>query len=536
MTRQVRSLESEAKTAEREIGSERELKFVADRKTFKAALTLPLLSDARSQPRGRRLTSVYFDTDEGDLSRARVALRVRRSRGGYVMGLKQAAPAEGGAFERRETEVKSTSAEPDLALLDDRTARLVTEIIHERLLKPSFRSEIRRVERMIEANGATIEVAFDSGFVVASHRREPVREIELELKSGEPAALFDLGLMLVDALPVRIGVRSKAEQAQALLSGAPPEPARAESLDLRPDASMDQAIGAFVRNCLSHFLGNLPALEKGDAIEAVHQMRVAMRRLRAALGLVGRAFPSPALESMNGEAKRIAAVLGAARDWDVLIDGLRAGPLQRFGGTPGFNALIVAAEAKAKARHAAVSRLVAEKSVPRFVLSLERFVASRAWRDGADQERLTALDEPAAVFAARSLERLDRKVHKRGRRFRKLTPEGRHALRIALKHMRYATEFFGGLFHRAAAAERYGRRAAKLQDLLGKINDATIALRLVGELGLGRGAQGAYAAGVAAGWSARASLGDEEALRKAWRALVKAKPYWRDGGEGHDAV
>ncbi len=96
-----------------------------------------------------------------------------------------------------------------------------------------------------------------------------------------------------------------------------------------------------------------------------------------------------------------------------------------------------------------------------------------------------------------------------------------------MKHMRYATEFFGHLFHPASTVERYADRAAALQNLLGELNDATIAVRLVKELHFGTNAEFGFAAGAAAGWCARASLGDEAALWKAWRSLLRADRYWR---------
>ena len=152
--------------------------------------------------------------------------------------------------------------------------------------------------------------------------------------------------------------------------------------------------------------------------------------------------------------------------------------------------------------------------------------------DGGGGGTLVALEEPIVAFAARRLEALDRKVRRRGRHFRSLTPEARHALRIAMKHMRYATEFFGGLFHPKSAAERYAEKAAALQDLLGELNDAAIALRLVKGLGPTKTTQAAYAAGVVAGWCARGSEGDVVALRKAWRDVLKATAVLAPRGQG----
>ncbi|MGO9419372.1 CYTH and CHAD domain-containing protein [Roseiarcus sp.] len=510
-----------------EAGAERELKFVADRKTLRAALASPPLGGEAGPPAWRKLKTVYFDTDEGDLSRARVALRVRRSRDGWVMGLKRAAAEDRGAFEREETEVASPSGDLDLSLFDKATAREITDITGDKSLAPRFGSDIRRAARTIETNGAAIEVAFDEGFLFAGERRAPTAEIELELKSGPPAALFDLGLALVEAFPVRLGLQSKAERAHALMSAEPPEPAYAEDPTLRPDTPLDKTIAAVMRNCLAHFLGNLSALEAGDAVEAVHQMRVAMRRLRSALGLFGRAFPCAEFEALRAESARIAAVLGEARDWDVFVERLSDGALKRFAQDPGFDVVLAAAEAKGAAGHAAVKQAAGGKAVARFALGLERLAAARGWRNGASEETLAALDQPVDVFAAQWLEALDRRVRRRGRHFRSLTPEARHALRIAMKHMRYATEFFGGLFHPKSAAKRYIEKAAALQDLLGDLNDAAIALRLVKALGPAKHGQAAYAAGVIAGWCARESEGDLVALRKAWRDFATTAPYWR---------
>ena len=360
---------------------ERELKFIADRKTFKAALMLPLLGAATKDGTGRQLRSVYFDTDGGDLLRHGITLRVRREKGVYVIGVKTAAESDRGFFERRETEVKSPSAEPDLTLFDEAIADEIRKIVGEKTLAPRFGSSIRRSTRTVETPGAIIEAALDSGFLFAGERREPIREIELELKSGETAALFEFGLAVVDVLPVTLGFRSKAERAARLLWPGPP-PVRATPPTFGAQTPMDEAIGGVLRNCLSQFTGNFPALESGDAIEAVHQMRVAMRRLRSALTLFSRLFPCPEFHALRADSRQIGVVLGVARDWDVFVEMVRSGPLARFADEPGFDKLLNAAQARASAGHAAVSLPTNDRAMTRFVLSLERCIARRKWRSG----------------------------------------------------------------------------------------------------------------------------------------------------------
>jgi inorganic triphosphatase YgiF len=510
-----------------EADAERELKFIVVKETLKAALSAPFLGGGDGLPVWKDLRSVYFDDDDGDLSRARVALRVRSVDGGFVMSLKRAAPGDRGAFERQETEVASPSGEPDLSLFDEGAKRALTELTGAKPLAPRFGSEIRRAVRTIEKDGAAIEVAFDDGFLFAGDAREAAAEIELELKSGPPVALFDLGLELVEAFPVKLGVISKAERAHALIAAEPPEPVHAEAVDLSRGATLDEAIGAVIRGCLAHFLGNLPALEAGDKVEAVHQMRVAMRRLRSAMDLFDKAFPTPGLGALRAEAKRIGIVLGQARDWDVFVIALRSGSLQRFAREPGFNRLAEAASERAEAGHSTVARLLDDRTIARFALSLERLAAAREWRESAVKETLAALDEPVAAFAARALGRLDRRLRKRGRGFRSLTPPERHRLRIAIKHMRYATEFFGGLFD-MKRAKRFTSRASDFQDTLGGLNDAANAMRLGSELASGLGAELARVSGVVTEWCARESEGDAEGLKREWRRMRKIAARWRD--------
>ena len=175
-----------------------------------------------------------------------------------------------------------------------------------------------------------------------------------------------------------------------------------------------------------------------------------------------------------------------------------------------------------------MTQLANDRTVARFALRLDRFVALRGWRGDAQRDPPDWLSEPVVEFAIKSLSRLHRRLLRRGKGFRSQSPGERHALRIAAKHMRYAVEFFGSLFH-PHSAERYIDIAQALQDLLGQQNDATIALGLVKTLDFGADAELAYAVGIAAGWYARSSGGDEPALRKAWRSLRNAEPFWREG-------
>jgi triphosphatase len=299
-------------------------------------------------------------------------------------------------------------------------------------------------------------------------------------------------------------VLSKAERAAELLSGAP-LPVRSTSPALAPDMPTEEAIGALFWNCLSQFLGNLPVL-----------------------GLVYRLSPAAEFDALRAESKRIGTLLGQARDWNVFVQTIRDGPLSGFADAPGFGKFIGAAQSRAEAAHGAVTQLANDRTAARFALRLDRFVALRGWRGDAREPRPDWLSEPVVDFAIKSLNRLHASCCGAEKQSGAKVPAERHTLRIAPKHMRYAAEFFGGLFHPHSAAERYIDKAQALQDLLGQRNDATIALGLVKTLDFGADAEFAYVASVAAGWCARSGGGDEPAPRKAWRSLRNEEPFWRE--------
>ncbi len=501
-----------------------ELKFLVSEGDFKAIQHSPLLGSVGRSSGSQRLHSIYFDTDHGDLRRHRMVLRIRRLRHGQVLTLKWPARAEGGGFERGEIEVPTDSSVPDPLLLGEDVLAEIDRVTEGRPLKPCFATDIRRTVRRVLAGASEIEAAFDTGFVVCGELKSRVHEIELELKAGDPADLYQFGLLLARDHAVRLGIMSKAERGTLLSSGRHTIAARAVSPDLTAQ-TVDQAIGAIISVCLGQFVANWPAFEGPDRAESVHQMRIAMRRLRAALALFNRRFPCAEFQHVRAEARRIAAAMGEARNWEVLTEMVAKGPAGAFPSAPGFETLMAAAAARGQVGYDGIAELLAHVDTTRFVLSVEAFVSRRGWRNALSGTELPRLTEPASGFAAQCLERLHRRVRKRGRKLFDLSPQNRHSVRIALKNLRYAAEFFGGLFDRADSVRSYSRAAARLQDALGIVNDMVMATGLVEQLEV-RGEDPARAAGIITGWYARGAMENDAALRDAWKTFRKAEPFW----------
>ena len=142
--------------------------------------------------------------------------------------------------------------------------------------------------------GTQIEAAVDEGEIraVDKDRAEPVSEVELELKGGEAAALYDLAAQLLEIAPLRIQTRSKSERGYRLVEcgDAAPPAVHAEPVILDPDMTVESALKKIGRSCLAQLLRNEPAVLSAQP-EGVHQMRVAVRRLRSAISSLKKILP-----------------------------------------------------------------------------------------------------------------------------------------------------------------------------------------------------------------------------------------------------
>src|SRR5512134_61521 len=267
-----------------------------------------------------RLHSIYFDTPELALRRAGLALRLRRAGRRWVQTLKGGGSAEAGLHRRSEWEGAVPGPELDLSRLRAPEAALLHQPEVREALRPVFITEFRRRRRLLRFEGGdTVEFCVDRGEVRTEHAALPICEIELELKSGSPQRLFDLGFTLARELPVRLESASKAERGYALAQAEPPAPRKAGTVELAPETSVNEAFKAIVRSCLTQLQANEDGMLEGRDPEYLHQMRVALRRLRSALGMFRAVLSREALEPPAQELKWLAAGLGPARDWDVFM-------------------------------------------------------------------------------------------------------------------------------------------------------------------------------------------------------------------------
>lgn len=475
-----------------------------------------LMARRRVASTTQHLLTRYFDTPDFALGDLGLALRLRRVGRRWVQTLKSEGERHGGLSVRAEYETPVPRAALDLSRLPTAARALIPEPCIEQLA-PVFETHFTRTAWLVRTrSGAQIEVALDVGEIRAGADSRPLCEIELELKSGRAEALLVWALALtkpISLLPLDI---SKAERGMQLARGLEAAPVRAGAIKLDPEMTVEDGFAAICRICLAQFQANLHGVLREDDPEYLHQARVALRRLRAALRLFRRVCPLASSELQQG-LRDWNAALGPARDWDVLCLQTLPAIAPHFADAQAWAHFAAAAEIhRAGARQAMRAALTASNP-GRVLLQFQLWIAQKTWRDAAsaDPGEDTACLQPLSAFAKHALRAGRRKVRNMARNFDALTPDARHELRIRVKRQRYAVEFFKSL-HAGAQGKSYLNALVIAQDSLGRGNDAHVATRLLGTIGTAD----QFAAAFVLGWLSHATLQrDEPALERALKKL-----------------
>ena len=414
---------------------ERELKF---RLSARAASEI---ARALALGAAERFVSIYFDTPDQALRRARVALRLRCAGHGW----RQTVKCDLSPLARGEWESKAPGERLDLARLPLAEIRETSGIDLAALaarLAPQFETRFARRSAELDFADATIEAALDRGALVAARRRAPILELELELKRGAPGRLARYAKSLIAPLGLALTFESKAERGYRLASDAE---LAAPRKWLRPrlgaDTAPGEALAMLVAAALVQASANAQGVLASTDAEYLHQVRVALRRLRATLD----AFKelAPRAKPLKRRLRSLAPVLGAARDWDVFVSAL-----------PKATRLVRRARTRQAQAQRAARRVLKSPAFHSFLVRALQWVEQSPWEQAPP---------PLAPFAARALERLHRKALEHARGIDWQDADERHELRIRVKRLRYAGDSFAGCFSKPES--RAGTRECDSREL-----------------------------------------------------------------------
>jgi CHAD domain-containing protein len=302
-------------------------------------------------------------------------------------------------------------------------------------------------------------------------------------------------------------------------------PVKAARVKLATGASVVEAFAAPLRACLAQMRANEQGLLAGRNPEFLHQFRVGLRRLRLALRTYRPLLDAGYLAVLSAEISWLAAQLGGARDWDVLLGEILAPLARRQAGAPGLAALRRRCAEQRRAAAGTARAAVAADRYAALMRELEQLADAPPWRD--DARALYLRNLPLSAFAAKRLASREKAVRRLAVNPATADAEQRHCLRIATKKLRYTLDFFDALFPRKRS-RAYAAALSAMQDSLGMLNDCATARRLLGTVAAGRDAVAdAAARGLVLGWIAAQEHYGINGLAAGYRAWRAHKRYWK---------
>lgn len=489
------------------------------------ALAALVRDHALGAPRREHLVTTYYDTPSLDLMRASMVLRVRLIGQTYRHAVKSSGSGSAGLHRRLEIEMESSRATPDLDALAARSGFAILQRKSIRAeLRPVFQTDfVRTAWDLAWEDGDKMELAQDVGEVRCGEHLSPILEIELELKAGSSHRLYEAAEQLAAVLDLQVESSSKAERGYALHSGAPTPAVFGRSAGLTPAMSVEDAFAAILGECLEQLHRNEKAVLKGDAVEGVHQMRVAWRRFRACLRAFKDQVPLRVSRGFRDGIRKANEVLGAARDWDVFVtEGLQS--MQNEAPATEYlqEALRIAERRRAEA-HGALRMYLLGREWRELELGLSAWVHCRRWRSDMTDEERARSRAPLSEVTCRLFGKAHRRVRRYPARLEEVEEERLHELRIHGKRLRYLAEFLGELYE-GKRRDKYLQRLRRLQSVLGRWHDAVVGGGKQREIG--EETRRAQLNAFFLGWYADERRTARRRLSKVWRAFRKARPFW----------
>lgn len=447
---------------------------------------------------------IWYDTAAGDLATA--CLSLVQSKG--VWRLERARPVAGSLW---------PPGTPAPLLAEGADPASLGHGLSEKLMPVAGFRGTRRTMRL-PGEEATLTVL--EGAIRGMAQEAAACRVMLE---GPAPLLLELSTQLAETVAVEVPRWSLATEATAFARGWP-APARQSGVpEVPPGTEVADAVALVVGHLTDVLLDLVPEAGRGETPEPVHQMRVAIRRLRSAMSVFRKVTDGTAFQTLKHQLQDLGQVLGHARDWDVFLQGTGQDIALALPGDRRIERMLETAERKREAAYAALRRSFASDEFRRLTVGLVQFAALRPWQIDADEERAAALQADAAEYAAALLAKRHEHMLEPGADISALPAPDLHDLRKQGKRLRYAAEFFAPLYGRRST-KRFVRGVSRLQEALGHLNDGAAAAELMSALRAGP--DGQFADGAVQGFAAARSSDAREAIAKSWAKFRRTEPFW----------
>ena len=478
------------------------------------------------RPVTRRLYNIYYDTPKLDLHRSEMALRLRHAGRQWLQTLKGGGSVQAGLHQRNEWEVPVSGPALDFSATQTVEWDEHLPLSLRKKLRPVFVTDFFRNSRILHWQGAQIELCMDQGEISTAQLSMPVCELELELKSGEPQRLFELALVLLDIVSFELEVVSKAEQGYRLMSGYAGHPVKGTVPALARTDPLAEVLKTLIWSCLQHFQNNVRVAMGSDDAEYLHQMRVALRRLRVVLRMAEKVLADEQLAGFKKDISFLGIALGHVREWDVFIAQTVEPMCKRMAGHAGLQDLRAVCLRQRATSNEALRGETQSRELQRLLLRIAIWMNGAYWQQSAWQQ-LEENVQRAQDFAIRRLTKLAKRFALAGQHLSTADAARLHALRILAKKLRYSAEFFS-VWYDKQKARSYLDSLSEVQDVLGQINDIAVAHRLLDGLAADAAlAEHLESVVLAKGWIAHDLSGQLAALRKSMHNFNQQPVFWK---------
>jgi triphosphatase len=431
----------------------------------------------------RRLVDSYLDCEDWRIARAGFVVRTRRRGRSDEVTLKDNRPAEQSGLRQRleVTEVLPPSGLEGLGP-DGPVGRRLRAIVGSRRLREVLQVRTRRRPFALRVGGVDVaEIALDDTMIVVGTGQRPMqlRRVEVEVHPDWLDALEPI----VEQLRLTCGLQparlSKFEAGLLALGEEIPGTPDLGPTDISAGSTMGDLAFAVLRRQLAVVRAKEPGTRLGEDPEELHDMRVATRRLRAALSLFEGVLPVRA-QVFRDELGWLGRLLGAVRDLDVQLQGL-AGMSSAVDAPDGHDPMVELSALLEREREAARGDMLNGLDSVRWE-RLAKGLTAMAQQGPA--RRSLATREPAEIGLPPLVLQRHHKVRKAAKRAKQSgVVADFHALRIRCKRLRYALEFSSDVY--GGKTSRFVRDLAVLQDELGEMQDAEVASLQLTDLATG---------------------------------------------------
>jgi len=466
------------------------------------------------------LDARYFDTATYSLQKEKCAYRIRREGEQWVATIKGGGSSLGGLHERQEWNVVVRDAQPDITVFAGTDiGQHVIEIVGNQRLEPIVTTKFeRRTLDILMPDGSQIEVAADQGTIVAHAKQAPILEVELELKSGKPSALLQLGAALAREYPLLPESDSKFYRGLQLAGLATIQPRQTENLEIDQNKLVGEGLPTILIQLIAQFLAAQQIfLADPTQPEYVHELRISLRRLRSLLEFYGPFVDHERYTYHQAELRKLGQMLGGLREIDVAYATWRQCSDAQFTSIEGKISLEGVLTKQ---------RLLEAKKIYRSLnAGLATPLLLDLWAMLTEKGQPRTDHHPTiGEYSVRRLSHWLKTVAKQGKEIDWTGMENVHKLRLQIKKIRYAVEVLGPVFNQGS---QFIVRLDTLQNKLGLLSDASSTDRLLRNLLKANSSKALHLeVGMVLGWQGREVLLLQGTMGKQWKKFYRAAQKW----------